>query len=93
MSKSKPAVSTTVKTKPGHMFLTDSLSKSQTKMVSVRIDEDLLDRFKAASEIAEQHGKGLTMTRVVQQALEMAIQEVSSLEPIQNTLPLENSLA
>ena len=71
------------------MFLTEMSSRRNTKMVSVRIDEALHDRFKKASELAEKNGYDLSMTTVVHKALEMAVNEAHRLAPTQEEMPLQ----
>lgn len=69
-------------------FLTKSSDKRKTKMVSVRIDEDLLNQFQNAASTAEAAGYALVMTDVVTNAIQMAVSEVASLAIKDPELPL-----
>lgn len=81
MPRSKPTSNTAVKHGHTALFLMEGTAKSATKMVSVRVSEDLLTRFQAAARKATERGFDLTMTRVIHQALEMAVQEVDEIVP------------
>ena len=86
MARVKNVDNTDVKHKAPSLFLTQEAAKTTTKMVSVRINEVLLSRFKIASDKARLNGFELSMTAVVHRALEIAVQEVEGLELVQRKL-------
>ena len=88
MSRRKNVDNTSVKHGSNMRFLTEASSKSASKMVSVRVPQDLLDQFNEASRRAEEAGYELSMTRVVQEALRMAVEEAQSIPAKQEALPL-----
>ncbi len=91
MTKRKSVDNTTVKPK-GHMFfLKEASDRSATKMISVRISETLLAEFKEAVQRAEASGFDLSMTSVVQDALQMAVDEARAIPAKQDSLPLSAS--
>lgn len=62
---------------PGQIaFLTPAANKRKAKMVSIRIDEDLLQQFQQAAVKAEAAGYELSMTTLVHHAIGMAMDEV-----------------
>jgi hypothetical protein len=70
------------------LFLTAGTAKTTTKMVSVRLNTSLLERFQAASKLASAKGFELSLTRVMHQAIELAIAEVENAVPPQQDLNL-----
>jgi antitoxin component of RelBE/YafQ-DinJ toxin-antitoxin module len=61
-------------------FLTPAANKRKSKMVSVRIDEDLLAQFQEAAAKAEAAGYELSMTTLVHNAIRMALSEVAAVK-------------
>ena len=62
---------------PGQMaFLTPAANKRKAKMVSIRVDEELLQQFQQAAVRAEAAGYELSMTALVHHAIRMALDEV-----------------
>ena len=61
-------------------FLTPSTNKRKAKMVSVRVDEDLLAQFQEAATKAEAAGYELSMTTLVHNAIRMALDEVAKMQ-------------
>lgn len=60
----------------GPHFLTPKQNKGKGKMMSARIDEALYNDFQRAVELAERNDYDLSYTRVVERALQDAIDEV-----------------
>lgn len=58
-------------------FLTPATNKRKSRMVSIRVDEDLLLQFHAAAEKAGEAGYDLSMTTLVHSAIRMALDEVA----------------
>lgn len=61
-------------------FLTQATNKRKTRMVSVRIDEELLLQFQEAATKAEAAGYELSMTTLVHSAIRIALDEVGSIQ-------------
>lgn len=80
------------KKKDSFKFLEQSTDKRETRSVAARIDSKTLDRFDKAVKIAESNGYTLSITSVIQKAIEQAIEEVSetlNIDIDQVKLPLE----
>ena len=88
MSRRKNVDNTDVKHGGNMRFLKEASDRSATKMISVRVSESLLADFKEATQRAEAAGFELSMTNVVQQALQMAVDEARSISAKQEALPL-----
>lgn len=57
-------------------FLETAEAKKETKTVAARVDAELLARFELAVKLAEKHNFTLSITNVIQKAIEQAINEV-----------------
>jgi len=60
-------------------FLDDAKDDTEKTMVSVRITKSLQKRFTDAAKLAEDFGKSLVLTNVVQRAMEAAITQVEEM--------------
>lgn len=65
-------------------FLTPATNKRKARMVSVRVDENLFLQFQEAVGKAEAAGFELSMTTLVHNAIQMALDEVGQMkaEPV-----------
>lgn len=61
-------------------FLVPTSNKRKTRMVSIRVDEALLDEFQEAASKADAAGYELSMTNVVHGAIRMAIDQTKKLK-------------
>lgn len=61
-------------------FLTPSTNKRKSRMVSVRVDEELFLQFQEAAGKAEAAGYELSMTTLVHSAIRMALDEVARVQ-------------
>lgn len=61
-------------------FLTPATNKRKTRMVSIRVDEDLMTQFQEAAAKAETAGYELSMTTLVHHAIKMAMDEVAMVQ-------------
>jgi len=80
------------KKKDTFKFLEQATDKRETRSVAARIDSKTLDRFDKAVKLAEFSGYTLSITSVIQKAIEQAIDEVSealNIDIDQAELPLE----
>jgi hypothetical protein len=60
-------------------FLETAQSKKETRTVAARVDSDLITSFERAVILADKHGMTLSITSVIQKAIEQAIHEVEQL--------------
>ena len=61
-------------------FLTPATNKRKARMVSVRVDDELLTQFQQAATKAEAAGYELSMTTLVHNAIRMALDEVAAVK-------------
>lgn len=64
---------------PKLRFLKPNVDRHETKPVSARVDAKLLADFEQAVKLAADRGYSLTMTGVITQAIEDAVDEVERL--------------
>lgn len=77
-------------------FLTNRVDEAETKSISVRVEQKLLNDFHEVAQIAETKGFRLTISDVVRQALQAAVDEAVDtfdVELGQEALPFEDDTA